>query len=198
MQPQYIPRITEVATGHKNDLAKAKVASEVPRGTRNLVHYEVLNFHTKIRCRVPNMKNHSQKLNSAKTVQKLRRNLFSGALRALLNLSGIRSTNSKSIVSSRLHSFRARIETLESRALLATYVVDSLAHGNDGNSGTTTLVEAIQLANANPDQDTIVLTSGGNYLSDDATFIDGTSAVAPCTRYYNTHQNLGKRRNARR
>ncbi len=59
---------------------------------------------------------------------------------------------------------------------LATYVVDSHAHGTDTNSATTTLVEAIQLANTNTGPDTIVLASGSTYLSDDATFIDGASA----------------------
>ncbi len=70
----------------------------------------------------------------------------------------------------------ATFESLETRALLATYVVDSLAHGTDTNSATTTLVEAIQLANTNTGPDTIVLASGSTYLSDDATFIDGASA----------------------
>lgn len=76
----------------------------------------------------------------------------------------------------RKRSYRAGFESLETRALLATFVVDSLAHGTDTNSATTTLVEAIQLANANSDQDTIVLGNGLTYSSDDATFIDGTSA----------------------
>lgn len=55
-------------------------------------------------------------------------------------------------------------------------VVNSTVHGTDSNPATTTLVEAIQQANATTGPDIIQLPSMTTFLSDHALFIDGTSA----------------------
>ena len=56
-----------------------------------------------------------------------------------------------------------------------TITVNSTAHGTDANPGTTTLVEAIQQANTLGGSNTIVLPTGGSFVSDDTVFIDNTS-----------------------
>jgi hypothetical protein len=55
-------------------------------------------------------------------------------------------------------------------------VVNSTVHGTDSNPATTTLVEAIQQANAAPGPDIIQLPSMATFLSDDALFIDANAA----------------------
>ncbi len=70
----------------------------------------------------------------------------------------------------------SKFEKLEDRLALANIVVNSTLHGTDADSNTTTLVEAIQLANATPGQDDITLPAVTTFASDDAIFIDPTSA----------------------
>ncbi|MBX7184274.1 MAG: hypothetical protein K1Y01_03925, partial [Vicinamibacteria bacterium] len=61
-------------------------------------------------------------------------------------------------------------------ASAATFTVNSTLHGTDGNGATTTLVEAIQQANAAGGSNTIVLPAATVFVADDALFLDGTSA----------------------
>ena len=61
-------------------------------------------------------------------------------------------------------------------AQAATFTVNSTLHGTDSDSSTTTLVEAIQQANTAGGANVIELASGTVYSSDDALYIDGTSA----------------------
>jgi predicted outer membrane repeat protein len=58
---------------------------------------------------------------------------------------------------------RPRVEALEDRALLSTFTVNNLTDATNASAGQTTLRMAIQMANANPGPDTVVLQPVGAY-----------------------------------
>jgi hypothetical protein len=60
--------------------------------------------------------------------------------------------------------------------LAATFTVNSTLHGTDANGATTTLVEAIQQANAAGGSNIIVLPANTVFTADDTLFTDSTSA----------------------